>query len=91
MNQGISPEALAEVEAVSAANAERERPRKHTFVLTVDMNTEAFGDDQWDRELELGRILREMSMLACGGILPQVGEVRDRHYNTVGRFEFKEE
>jgi hypothetical protein len=55
------------------------------------MGTEAFGDDQWDRELELGRILREMSMLACGGILPQVGEVRDRHYNTVGRFEFKEE
>lgn len=61
-----------------------------TFTLTIDTSSEAFGDDSWDTELEVGRILREMSMLACGGILPPVGEIRDRNYRTVGRYEFKE-
>jgi hypothetical protein len=61
------------------------------FNLSITMDTEAFGDDQWDREVEVGRILRDVSdMLNGGSVAAKKASLRDRHNNTVGTYEFKE-
>lgn len=62
------------------------------FTLSVDTDTEAFGDDTWDREMEVARILRQVSMSLYGGaIVGQAAELRDRHGRTVGKYEFSED
>lgn len=84
----IRQSSIDEVAAVSAAVAAPEQGPKRTFTLTIEMDNEAFGDDQWDREAEVGRILRELSMDLYGSGLPKRGGILDRNGNRVGRFEF---
>lgn len=85
-------EILDEVAAVSAANERRERGPKRTFTLSIAMGTEAFGDDGWEREMEVARILRTVSDALYGAVIVgQSAALRDRHGRTVGTYEFKEE
>ena len=88
----ISQSTLDEVGRVSAAVARQEAGPERKFTLTLDLNTEAFGGDAWDREMEVARILRQVSMSLYGGaIVGQEAELRDRHGRTVGKYEFSED
>jgi hypothetical protein len=86
----ISQATLGEVERVSAANAERERAPVRKFELTMSLDTEAFGEDSWEREAEVGRILRLVAEAMYGGFVPQKAVLRDRNDRTVGAFRFQE-
>lgn len=62
------------------------------FTLSIDTDTEAFGEDAWDREMEVARVLRQVSMSLYGGaIVGQEAELLDRHGRTVGKYEFSED
>lgn len=64
---------------------------KRTFTLTLDLDTEAFGDDAWDREMEVARILREVSTALYGAAVQSTSAaLRDRNGKTVGKYEFKQ-
>jgi hypothetical protein len=90
--RSISQAAIDEVGRVSAAVAEAERPKVRTFELSIRMDSEAFGDDQFDREMEVARILREVSISLSGNaVVANAAKLRDRNKVFVGRYEFKEE
>lgn len=87
----ISQSSIDEVARVSAAIAEAQRPKTRTFELSIDMGTEAFGDDSFDREMEVARILREVSIALSGNyVAASSAALRDRNGATVGRYDFKE-
>ncbi len=94
----ISQAAIDEVGRVSAANrraqeeAERERNKKPVFTLTIGLDSEAFGEDAWDREMEVARILRGVSESLYGNaIAASFAALKDRNGVVVGTYAFKEE
>lgn len=91
MRTRITQAAIDEVGRVSAAFAEEQRPKVRTFELTIEMDSEAFGDDQFDREMEVARILREVSTSLSGNYVDaSSARLRDRNKVIVGRYDFKE-
>lgn len=87
----ISQAAIDEVGRVSAAVAEAQRPKTRTFELSIEMGTEAFGDDSFDREMEVARILRAVSDSLYGNsVAASSARLRDRNSAIVGRYDFKE-
>lgn len=92
----ISQEAIDEVGRVSAAVAAaqeeaRAKPTR-TFTLTLSLDSEAFGEDQWDREMEVARILRGVADSMYGNaIAASFAALKDRHGSIVGTYEFKGE
>lgn len=88
----ISQAAIDEVGRVSAAVAAQEERPNRRFTLSISLDNEAFGDDQWDREMEVSRILRNVSeALASSVVTIPRAELRDRNGATVGGFEFLEQ
>lgn len=86
----ISQASIDEVGRVSAAVAAAERGPNRTFDLTISLDSEAFGDDQWDREMEVSRILRHLSMTLGTSVEAMSAELRDRNGKTVGKYTFKQ-
>jgi hypothetical protein len=88
----ISQAAIDEVGRVSEAVARAQRPKKRTFELVIETHTEAFGDDAWDREVEVARILRAVSEALYGNLVEsKSARLRDRNKVIVGHYEFKED
>lgn len=87
----ISQAAIDEVGRVSEALARAQEQPKRQFILTLSLDTEAFQPDQWNRELEVARILRNVSeALGSSVVSIPLAELRDRNGATVGRYEFRE-
>jgi hypothetical protein len=83
----ISQEAIDEIAAMS----EVQRPKKRTFELVIDLSSEAFGDDTWDREMEVARILRAVSEALYGNtVAASFAALKDRNGVVVGTYQFKE-
>lgn len=62
------------------------------FILSIETDTEAFGEDNFDREMEVARILRRASEALYGGeIVTESAELRDRHGRTVGKYQFSKD
>lgn len=87
----VSQAAIDEVGRVSTAVAEAQRPKKRTFELAIDLDSEAFGDDAWDREMEVARILRAVSDALYGNtVAASFAALKDRNGLIVGTYKFKE-
>lgn len=87
----ISQASIDEVGRVSAMVEAAGREPKRTFTLTLSLDSEAFGDDQLEREMEVARILRRLSVVLDTSAVATTADVRDRNGKTVGKFEFKQD
>jgi hypothetical protein len=61
------------------------------FRLQLILSTEAFGDDSFDREMEVARILRAVSdSLYSNALVSESASLKDRNGQQVGRYDFLE-
>jgi hypothetical protein len=87
----ISQAAIDEVGRVSEAVARAEREPTREFRLQLILNTDAFGDDSFDREMEVARILRAVSdSLYSNALVSESASLKDRNGQQVGRYDFLE-
>jgi hypothetical protein len=61
------------------------------FRLHLMLDSEAFGDDTYDTEMEVARILRDVSdSLYSNAVEARSASLRDRNGRHVGRYDFLE-
>ena len=88
---GISQAAIDEVGRVSEAVARAQQDPTREFRLSLILTSEAFGDDSFEREMEVARILRAVSDSLMGNaVVSNSAMLRDRNGKRVGRYDFLE-